>query len=261
MIRTGAAVVALAAAAVLTGRLWRLGQTRDVLVAVGRAVAQLAAVGLVIAAVFRTPALAPAYLAVVLAAASWTSGRRIGPHPRPGTAGPGSIDATPTSRGSYAVAAAAIATGTTLAGGIVLLTGALALDARTAVPFLAQLAGGSMTATTLAGQRLRDDVTAAWPEIEGWLALGATPAQAARDLARRAAGRALVPAIDQTRNVGLVVLPGAYVGLLLAGATPLQAGRVQLLVLVGLLAAETAAAVVVTTLLGPRLAALRPAAA
>ena len=70
--------------------------------------------------------------------------------------------------------------------------------------------------------------------------------------------RALVPAIDQTRNVGLVVLPGAYVGLLLAGATPLEAGRVQLLVLAGLLAAETAAAVTVTALLASRLAARRP---
>ena len=77
-------------------------------------------------------------------------------------------------------------------------------------------------------------------------------------LARRAAGRALVPAIDQTRNVGLVVLPGAYVGLLLGGASPLEAGRVQVLVLVALLAAETVAAVVATRLLAPPLGTVRP---
>jgi putative ABC transport system permease protein len=85
------------------------------------------------------------------------------------------------------------------------------------------------------------------------------PAQAVLPMARRAAGRALVPAIDQTRNVGLVVLPGAYVGLLLGGASPLEAGRVQLLVLVALLAAETVAAVVVTHLLAPVLGSVRPA--
>lgn len=257
MIQAAAAVVTLTVTAVVIGRLWRLGQTRDVLIAVTRAVAQLAAVGLVIATVFRTPALAPAYLAVVLTAASWTSGRRIGPLPSHSPARPGHTENS-TMATSYAVAAVSIAAGTALAGGIVLLTGALAPDARTAVPFLAQLAGGSMTATTLAGQRLRDDVTTHWSEIEGWLALGATPARAARDLARQAASRALVPAIDQTRNVGLVVLPGAYVGLLLAGATPLAAGRIQLLVLVGLLAAETTAATLTTTLLAPRLARLRP---
>lgn len=260
MIRTGAAVVALTLVAVLVGRWWKLGQARDLLIAVTRAVAQLGAVGLVIAAVFRTPALAPAYLAVVLTAASWTSGRRIGPVPRRATPRV-NHDATPTQRVSYAVAAASIAAGTAVAGAIVLACGALTVDARTAVPFLAQLAGGSMTATTLAGQRLRDDITSQWAEIEGWLALGATPAQAARDLARRAAARALVPAIDQTRNVGLVVLPGAYVGLLLAGASPLEAGRVQLLVLVGLLASETTAAALAATLLGPRLALIRPAKA
>ena len=76
---------------------------------------------------------------------------------------------------------------------------------------------------------------------------------------RDAAARSLVPALDQTRNVGLVVLPGAYVGLLLGGATPLEAGRLQLLVLIGLLAAETIAALVVTGMVGVRLAVTRPA--
>ena len=32
-----------------------------------------------------------------------------------------------------------------------------------------------------------------------------------------AAGQALIPALDQTRTVGLVTLPGAYVGVLLLG--------------------------------------------
>jgi putative ABC transport system permease protein len=47
--------------------------------------------------------------------------------------------------------------------------------------------------------------------------------------------------LDQTRSVGLVTLPGAFVGMLLGGASPLQAGAVQLLVLVGLLAVQALA--------------------
>ena len=235
------AVVLLLSVAVGVDRAAGLGQGREVLVAGARAVVQLLVVGLVIAVVFRTPALAPVYLAVMLAAASWTSGRRLG-------------------RGSrnVAVAAAAIAAGAVTAGTIVFATGALPIAARTSVPFLAQLVGGSMTATSLAGQRFTDDVVAGWLEVEGWLALGATPSHAVRPTGQRAAARSLVPAIDQTRNVGLVVLPGAYVGLLLGGASPLEAGRVQLLVLVGLLAAETVAAVAVTRLLAPALGAHRP---
>jgi putative ABC transport system permease protein len=156
-------------------------------------------------------------------------------------------------------AGVAIAAGAASTALVVFGSGALAWTARSVVPFGAQLVGGAMTATTLAGQRMIDDVAGAWDEVEGWLALGATPRQAVADLGRRAAGRALVPALDQTRNVGLVVLPGAFVGLLLGGASPVDAGRTQLLVLVGLLAAETVAAVVVTAMLGGTIARTRPA--
>ena len=239
---TGAAVVLLLAVAVGIDRVAGVGQGRHMLTAGARAVVQLALVGLVVAVVFRTPALAPLYLAVMVGAASWTSAGRLGAR-----------------RARVVTAGAAIVAGSAAAGVVVFGTSALPLSARTAVPFLAQLIGGSMTATTLAGQRFTDDVQAGWAEVEAWLSLGATPAQAVLSMGRRAAGRALVPAIDQTRNVGLVVLPGAYVGLLLGGASPLDAGRVQLLVLVALLAAETVAAVVVTHLLAPALGRTRPA--
>lgn len=237
----GLAVVLLLAVAAGVDRAAGIGQARQVVTAGVRAVVQLALVGLVVAAVFRTPVLAPLYLAVMLLTASWTSGRRLGG----GTA-------------RFTIALAAVGAGSATAGAVVFATSALPLSARTAVPFLAQLVGGSMTATSLAGQRLTDDVEADWAQVEGWLSLGATPSQAVLPLARRAAGRALVPAIDQTRNVGLVVLPGAYVGLLLGGASPLEAGRVQVLVLVALLAAETVAAVVATRLLAPPLGTVRP---
>jgi putative ABC transport system permease protein len=235
----------LVAVTVAVGGWARLGQGRAVLTATGRAVVQLALVGVVIGVIFRTPLLAPLYLVVVLAAAAQTSAGRLR---RAGGA-----------RRTLPVAAAAIAAGAGVSGVVVFGAQALTWDARTTVPFLVQLIGGSMTATTLAGQRMIDDVLAEWHEVEGWLALGAAPRPAVAQQARRAAARALVPALDQTRNVGLVVLPGAYVGLLLGGASPLDAGRVQLLVLVGLLAAETVAAVTVTHLLSARLGAHRPA--
>jgi len=61
---------------------------------------------------------------------------------------------------------------------------------------------------------------------------------------REAAGIALIPGLDQTRTVGLVTLPGAFVGVLLAGASPLQAAAVQLLVLTGLLLVQVLAVTV-----------------
>jgi putative ABC transport system permease protein len=63
---------------------------------------------------------------------------------------------------------------------------------------------------------------------------------------------ALVPALDQTRTVGLVTLPGAFVGVLLGSGNPVQAGAAQLLVLIGLLAAETIAVLITTELVARR---------
>lgn len=238
---TAAAVVLLVGVTVAVGGWARLGQGRAVVTATLRAVLQLALVGAVIGLVVRTPWLAPVYLAVMLGAASVTAGRRLARAPR-----------------AVPLAAASIAAGAAAAATPVFAVRALPMDAAVAVPMVAQLVGGAMTATTLSGQRLLDDVAASWDEVEGRLALGATPRRAVLPLARRAASRALVPALDQTRNVGLVVLPGAFVGLLLGGASPLEAGRVQLLVLVGLLAAETVAAVAVTTTLSTRLGTTKP---
>lgn len=58
-----------------------------------------------------------------------------------------------------------------------------------------------------------------------------------RDLARSAVGEALIPGIDQTKTTGLVVLPGAFVGAIFGGLSPLDAARFQLIVLAALLAA------------------------
>ncbi|MGI4895051.1 MAG: ABC transporter permease [Janthinobacterium lividum] len=220
------ALVLLAALAIVAARLGGLRQGREVVVVTVRAVVQIVAVGLVLGLVLRTAVLAPAYLLLALGVASWTSSRRLG------------------SRRTWGVTALAIGAGAGTVATVVVATGALPLHALQVVPFTAQLIGGSMSATTLAGRRMLDDVAAGWTSVEGWLALGASSRVAVAEFGRGAATRALAPALDQTRNVGLVTLPGAFVGLLLGGASPLEAARVQLLVLVGLVAAETIAVVI-----------------
>jgi putative ABC transport system permease protein len=107
-----------------------------------------------------------------------------------------------------------------------------------------------MTGATLTGRRLLDGLRRRRDEVEGWLALGATPRQAVAPIAREAASEALVPALDQTRTVGLVTLPGAFVGALLGGASAVGAARFQIVVLVGLLCAESITTVTLAWLLG-----------
>src|SRR4051812_42674070 len=118
-----------------------------------------------------------------------------------------------------------------------------------------------MTASSLAGGRLREGLRgrrggggAGGGAGAGGGGGGAGPppggggGAAAGEGPGPAAARALVPPLDQTRTVGLVTLPGAFVGVLLGGGTPVQAGAAQLLVLIGLLAAETIAVWVMTEL-------------
>jgi UDP-glucose/iron transport system permease protein len=81
------------------------------------------------------------------------------------------------------------------------------------------LIGSAMTATSLAGRRARDELRARHGEYEAALALGLLPRDAALLLIRPTANEALVPTLDTTRTVGLVTLPGAFVGVCSAAAT------------------------------------------
>ena len=75
------------------------------------------------------------------------------------------------------------------------------------------------------------------PQIEAALALGASPRQCTAHNIRRSARIADAPVIDVAKTLGSVFLPGAMTGTILAGADPLQAVRLQVVVDFMLLAA------------------------
>ena len=76
------------------------------------------------------------------------------------------------------------------------------------------------------------------------LALGLDAGAAFAPHLRVALRTALIPPIDSTKVVGLISLPGATVGLLLAGVNPLTAIRYQVVVMYMLLGAAAVAGVV-----------------
>jgi len=153
----------------------------------------------------------------------------------------------PAALGAVAVA---ITAGALLTLGVVFASGAFDFEPRYLVAFAGIVIGGSMTTASTAGRQLWLGLVHRAEEVEGWLALGATPRQAVSDIARSAVAEALRPAIDQTRTTGLVTLPGAFVGALLAGAPPLDAGVFQVTVLAGLLAAGSLSSTLTVYLLG-----------
>jgi putative ABC transport system permease protein len=206
------------------GYLAGLGVGRAVLTASLRAVLQLAFVSTLIAAVLNAAWATAGFVALMLAVAVITSARRIG-----------SI------RTAWPVAAA-IAAGAIPVGAAIVLSGVMPLTTVAVLPIAGILIGGAMTAASLAGRRALDELRQRHGEYEAALAIGLLPRDAALEICRPTAGQALVPALDQTRTVGLVTLPGAFVGVMLGGGSAVQAGATQVLVLIALLAVEAVTA-------------------
>jgi putative ABC transport system permease protein len=188
-----------------------------------RAVLQLAAVSAVITVVLSHLGLTGAFLVLMAVVATATSARRTG-----------------TGAGGVWVAVA-ILIGTVPALGLLIVIGLLPVRGIALIPVGGILIGGAMTATTLSARRALDTLRDRNGEYEAALALGFIEPTAVRLIIRQSAAEALVPPLDQTRTVGLVTLPGAFVGMLLGGAPVWQAGALQIVVLLALLAVEAAA--------------------
>jgi putative ABC transport system permease protein len=229
--RLAAVLLVLTCVAAGTSRLSGLGVERDHVTAAVRAVLQLAVVAVVIAAVMESLWLSLGFVLLMLVVATATSHRRI---------------RAPRRQGPWT--ALAIAAGAVPVIGLCLGSGVIPLNGAGVVPISGIIIGGAMTASTLTGRRAFDELTAHHGAYEAALALGFPASDAALLVIQPTAREALTPGLDQTRTVGLVTLPGAFVGVLLGGGTALEAGAAQVLVLVGLLATQAITAALVLRL-------------
>ncbi len=119
-------------------------------------------------------------------------------------------------------------------------------DPRYLIPLTGIVLGNAMTASSIAGERLVNALRNNRVEIETHLSLGATPAQAALTYRRAAIKAGLIPTVNAMMVVGLVTLPGAITGQILAGADPLIAALFQMLIMFMLALATLIAALIVT---------------
>lgn len=226
----GAVLAVLLAVAATVAALAHLGRSRAIVVAGVRAAAQLAVVSLAIGWVVESVPLLLAFLLLMYAVAVRTAGRRV------------------TANSTWWWAALPIAAGVLPVVAALLLTGLVPVKGIALIPVTGILIGGALTATVLGGRRSLDELAQRRGEVEAGLALGLPDRDARMEVAREPASDALLPGLDQTRTVGLVTLPGAFVGMLLGGASPVEAGAVQLFVLVGLMAVQAVAVAVVLEL-------------
>lgn len=132
--------------------------------------------------------------------------------------------------------------------GLVVALGVFEATARYLVPVGGMVIGNAMTASAVALNRLGDEMSDSRARIEATLALGATAEEAARPTVRRALRSGMITLVDSTKTTGLIFFPGTMVGMLLAGASPTSAVRLQLVLLYTLLGSVAISALVATTL-------------
>jgi putative ABC transport system permease protein len=218
----------LVAVAVLISRVRRVGLEGDITVAVVRSFAQLLAVGYVLEFIFDGHGgLTLVALVVMVGTAAWTSGNRAKGIP-----------------GSTAVAAVSIAVAATATLGVLVALGIVPVVARAVIPLGSMVLSNAMVAASIVMTSMRDGLAGDRKEVEAHLSLGRTAREAALPWMRRALRAGMLPIVDNTKVVGLVALPGAMTGMILAGASPLDAIKLQLVVMYLILGGNAFAALV-----------------
>jgi len=228
-----AASLALVAVAAGVSRWRRAGLEEDIGVAVIRSLVQLTAIGYVITLIFDRDelALVIALIAVMVVFGAIQARARAKAVPE-----------------AFLPLLISLAVAGSLTLGLVVALGIFEPTPRYLVPVGGMVIGNAMTAAAVALNRLGDDVRDSAHRIEATLALGATSSQAVAPLVRRSLRSGMITLIDSTKTTGLIFFPGTMVGMLLAGADPTDAVRLQLILLYVLLGATAIAALLAVTL-------------
>jgi putative ABC transport system permease protein len=213
---------------------WRQADLeRDIAVATARSIVQLTLVGYAIKLIFEADTiwLVLALLSVMVLFGAVTARSRA--------------KSVPGAFGPLLIALAIAAAGTL---GLVVALGVFDPTPRYLVPVGGMVIGNAMTASAVALNRLGDEIGDSRARIEATLALGATAREAALPIVRRALRSGMITLVDSTKTTGLIFFPGTMVGMLLAGASPTDAVRLQLILLYTLLGSVAIAGLLATTL-------------
>jgi putative ABC transport system permease protein len=221
-------------AVAIAASFWRRADLeKDIGLAVVRSFIQLTAVGYVIKAIFDSNSLllVVALLAFMVVFGAWTARARAKAVP-----------------GAFVPLLLALGTAAAVTLALVLVLNVFDPKPRFLVPVGGMVIGNAMTSASVALNRLADEIRGQANLIEATLALGATARQATTRAVARSLRSGLIPLIDQTKTTGMVFFPGTMVGALLGGATPLNAVRLQLILLWTLMGAAALSSLIATNL-------------
>lgn len=99
------------------------------------------------------------------------------------------------------------------------------------IPLSGMTIGNAMVVAGLFLTQLKREGETGREELEMLLAFGANAKQSLQSLLQRSVRFSMIPTIDALKTVGLVQLPGMMTGMIIAGASPTEAVKYQLLIL------------------------------
>jgi putative ABC transport system permease protein len=189
-----------------------------------RSFIQLIAVGYILEFIFGSKSFWPAALSVLvmLIVAAYTSSKRA-EHFKSG----------------FKIAFISLSVGSLLTLGIMLALKIITMEARYIIPLTGMIISNSMNASSIAFNRIGSDLKNNKLAVETALSLGKTWREASRKYYRDAVKAGMISIINFMETVGIVALPGAMTGMILAGASPLKAVLIQIVVAYMLLASVT----------------------
>jgi putative ABC transport system permease protein len=208
-----AASLGLVAIAVVVSAANRLGVERTIVWACARAAAQMLVVGWALTLVFgasASVALAWVWVALMIIVASATVRSRAREVP-----------------GAFGLALVALVAVGVVTLGTIFWLGIFPLEARAIVPLAGMQIANAMVACVVVSRRIVAGFAAQRDEIEARLALGLPGREASRPVVRDAMRTAMLPQIESVKVFGIIALPGAMTGLILAGVDPAHAVRIQ----------------------------------
>lgn len=226
----------LVAIAIILTFIQRIGVVKDLSFGAIRSFVQLIAVGYIIQFVFDLKGLLYQSLLLFLMVliASYTARGRAKESPY-----------------AFLLSLISIFTGTFITLGVMLLMRIITTEPKFLIPLGGMIIGNTMNAVSIFLERFYNEFKEKKNLIEVFLSLGASPKEASKELVEKSVKTAMIPITNIMKIVGIIQLPGAMTGMILAGASPLEAAKIQIIVIY-MLSASVAIAISLLALISYR---------
>lgn len=129
-----------------------------------------------------------------------------------------------------AISFVAIAAGAVVTLAILVFSGAIKYEPYQIIPVSGMIISNAMVALGLCYKQLIWNFKNKREEIETKLSLGADILPSSIELIRDSIKTGMLPTIDSAKTLGIVSLPGMMTGLILAGTSPVEAVKYQIMV-------------------------------